>query len=81
MFSGDENPFFKKTETARKTALQNYRRIQSEKENGSRFEQHVPILFQNQKEIQRPIRATKPLYSCNKTYVIISLSNLFDVNL
>jgi len=55
-----------KTETARKTALQNYRRIQSEKENGSRFEQHVPV-FQNQKGIQRPLRATKPLYSCNKT--------------
>ncbi|CBY43576.1 unnamed protein product, partial [Oikopleura dioica] len=59
-----------KTETARKTALQNYRRIQSEKENGSRFEQHVPV-FQNQKGIQRPLRATKPLYSCNKTYVLI----------
>ena len=59
-----------KTETARKTALQNYRRIQSEKENGSRFDQHVPIHVQSQKGIHRPLKATKPLYSCNKTYVL-----------
>ncbi|CAG5090766.1 Oidioi.mRNA.OKI2018_I69.PAR.g12715.t1.cds [Oikopleura dioica] len=64
-----------KTETARKTALQNYRRIQSEKENGSRFDQHVSSLNRlivtdsNRKPTSvRAQNRTKPLYSnsCNK---------------